>query len=305
MPRKFNTTNRYNIIGFCYEMQEHIRIVRYVPENRLVCVVNLSSRMFWNHPEDINNERKLVPISGGQDEKEVFAEVSYAEVAAAGWEKYLRIYHTNYDFNDSHIEAVAEDNETITLTMWGGYIGGRYVFSDDIPRTARFFLHIHKPAEIRLEMRRGLPVPEPESDLSARLPEFFDEFTSGSIGKCLFVDSFHTGTKSLNFRLRNPVGEIAYLDFSGRYIELAIDRTDWRIQCIGEETFTELCKTEWYCTAYEPYSETWDHEHCILCNASIGEGDEVWMNEERQTASTKNVCGKCRRDFAEFFREKE
>ena len=62
MGRCFSESNHYNIVGFCNEFQEHVRIVRYLPENRLVCIICRIGGGFWNHPDDIPEKSKYVPV---------------------------------------------------------------------------------------------------------------------------------------------------------------------------------------------------------------------------------------------------
>ena len=164
MVRRYNTANQYNIVGFCDEFQEFIRIVRYLPENRLVCVIRLFDSGFWNHPDDIHDKSRYVILPPESEQNPPFAEVSYEEAAAAGWDRYLRIFRTDYDFNETSIHAAQEDDEKLTLTMWGGFIDGRRLYTNAIPRTNRFFLHIHKPFTVH----RG---PFNEADLTGRFPE--------------------------------------------------------------------------------------------------------------------------------------
>ncbi len=218
MRRRFNTCNQYNIVGFCDEFQEFIRIVRYVPENRLVCVICLFDGGFWNHPDDIKNESKYVLLPPESDQI-VFEEVSYEEVAAAGWDKYLRVFRDDYDFNETSIHAAHEDTEKLTLTMWGGFIDGRRLYTNVIPRTNRFFLHIHKPYTIRIGVLE-------KENLNEHFPEWFAEFAAGSTEPILFTESFYDGTDFLHLHLRNPKGEIVQIHFQSRYIEIEIDRTD-------------------------------------------------------------------------------
>lgn len=292
MRRRYNTANQYNIVGFCDEFQEFIRIVRYVPENRLVCVICLFDSGFWNHPDDIKNESKYVVLPPESDQI-VFEEVSYEEVAAAGWDKYLRVFRTDYDFNETTIHAAHEDTGKLTLTMWGGFIDGRRLYTNVIPRTNRFFLHIHKPFTIHKS-------PFNEVDLTERFPEWFAEFASGGAEPVLFTEWYYDGADYIRFCLRNPAGELMQIHFQSRWIEVEIDRTDLRLQCIGSE-LAELRRMEWQRCTYSPYSAAWNHEHCILCNAAIDTGNEVWINESVQTAKTKFICTKCMEDFSEIF----
>ena len=62
MGRCFSESNHYSIVGFCNEFQEHVRIVRYLPENRLVCIICRIGGGFWNHPDDIPEKSKYVPV---------------------------------------------------------------------------------------------------------------------------------------------------------------------------------------------------------------------------------------------------
>jgi len=293
MRRRYNTANQYNIIGFCDEFQEFIRIVRYLPENRLVCVICLFDSGFWNHPDDIHDKSKYVILPPETEQNPPFAEVSYEEVAAAGWDKYLRVHRTDYDFNETAIHAAQEDDEKLTLTMWGGFIDGRRLYTNAIPRTNRFFLHIHKPFTIH----KG---PFNEVDLTERFPEWFAEFASGGAEPVLFTEWYHDGTDFIRFCLRNPDGEFMQIHLKSRWIEVEIDRTDPRLQCIGNE-LDKLCRMEWQRCTYEPYSTAWTHEHCTFCSATIDVGDDVWMNESVQTEKTKFICTKCMADFSELF----
>lgn len=293
MVRRYNTANQYNIVGFCDEFQEFIRIVRYLPENRLVCVIRLFDSGFWNHPDDIHDKSRYVILPPESEQTPPFAEVSYEEAADAGWDRYLRIFRTDYDFNETSIHAAQEDDEKLTLTMWGGFIDGRRLYTNAIPRTNRFFLHIHKPFTV-------LKGPFNEEDLTGRFPEWFAEFASGGAEPVLFTEWYHDGTDFIRFCLRNPAGEIMQIHFQSRRIEVEIDRTDPRLQCIGG-ALDELRRTEWLRCTYEPYSAVWTHEHCTLCSATIDTGDDVWMNEPAQTAKTKFICTKCMKDFPELF----
>ena len=295
MGRRFSESNHYNIVGFCDEFQEFIRIVRYLPENRLVCVICLFGGGFWNHPDDIKNESKYVVLPPESDQI-VFEEVSYEEVAAAGWDKYLHIFRTDYDFNETAIHAAHEDTEKLTLTMWGGFIDGRRLYTDSIPRTNRFYLHIYKPFTVH----KG---PFKEEDLTEGFTEWFDIFASGGAEPVLFTEWYFDGTDFIHFLLRNPKSEIEQIHIQSRHMEIEIDRTDIRIQCLGAEELESLCQINWQFRSYEPYSDTWNHEHCILCNAAIDAGNAVWTNESVQTADTKFLCAKCMEDFTEIFKK--
>ena len=292
MVRRFHEANQYNIVGFHEEFQEFIRIVRYLPENRLVCVIRLFCGGFWNHPKDINMESKYIPLPPETDENSVFEEVSYEEVAAAGWDKYLRVFRTDYDFNETSIHAVCEDDKKLTLTMWGGFINGRRLYTDSIPRTNRFFLHIYKPFTIC----KG---PFDEEEQTGCFPAWFTEFSSGGAEPVLFTEWYYDGPDFLRLCLRSPAGKFLQIHVRSRRIEVEIDRTDWRMQCLGEENLKNLRRMDWRLKTYEPYSETWTHEHCILCNSAIDAGEDVWMNEKMQTKNTKFLCIRCMEDFAE------
>lgn len=293
MRRRFNTSNQYNIVGFSEEFQEFIRIVRYVPEKLLVCVICLIGGGFWNHPDDIKNESKYVLLPPELDQI-VFEEVSYDEVTAAGWDKYLRVFRTDYDFNETSIHTAHEDAEKLTLTMWGGFIDGRRLYTDSIPRTNRFYLHIYKPFTVH----KG---PFREEDLTEGFTEWFDIFASGGAEPVLFTEWYFDGTDFLHFLLRNLKSEIEQIHIQSRYMEIEIDRMDIRIQCIGEEELENLCQMNWQFRSYEPYSDTWNHEHCILCNVAIDAGKDVWTNESVQTADTKFICAKCMEEFSDIF----
>ena len=219
MRRRFNECNQYNIVGFCNEFQEFIRIVRYVPENRLVCIICIIGGGFWNHPDDIPDESKYVPLPPESDRSMVFEEVSYEEVAAAGWDKYLRIFCDDYDFNETTIHAAQEDDTKLTLTLWGGFISGRRLYTENIPRTNRFYLHIHKPYTIYKGAFR-------EETLTEGFTEWFDIFASGGAEPVLFTEGYYDGTDSIHFRLRNPKGEMEQIHIQSRYMEIEIDRTE-------------------------------------------------------------------------------
>ena len=218
MRRRYNTANQYNIVGFCDEFQEFIRIVRYVPENRLVCVICLFDSGFWNHPDDIKNESKYVVLPPESDQI-VFEEVSYEEVTAAGWDKYLRVFRTDYDFNETSIHAAHEDTGKLTLTMRGGFIAGRRLYTESIPRTNRFYLHIYKPYTINKGAFR-------EEDLTEGFTEWFDIFASGGAEPVLFTEGYYDGSDSIHFHLRNPQGKIEQIHIQSRHMEIEIDRMD-------------------------------------------------------------------------------
>lgn len=218
MRRRFNKCNHYNIVGFKKEYQEFIRIVRYVPENRLVCIIRLIGGGFWNHPDDIKNESKYVLLPPESDEI-VFEEVSYEEVAAAGWDKYLRVFRGDYDFIETAIHAVHEDAEKLTLTMRGGYIAGRHQYIDSIPRTNRFYLHIYKPFTVH----KG---PFKEEDLTEGFTEWFYIFASAGAEPALVTEGYFDATDYIHLHLSNPKNEIEQIHIQCRHIEIEIDRTD-------------------------------------------------------------------------------
>ncbi len=219
MRRRFNSCNNYNIVGFCDEFQEFIRIVRYIPENRLVCVICLIGGGYWNHPDDINDESRYVLLPPESEENHTFEEVSYEEVASAGWDKYLHVFRSDYDFNETSIHAAYENNTKLTLTMRGGYIDGRQLYTNSIPRTNQFFLHIYKPFTVH----KG---PFDEEDLTDCFPEFFADFASDGTAPVLFTESYYDGTDFIHIHVWNPKGEIAQLHIRSRRMEIEIDRTE-------------------------------------------------------------------------------
>ena len=71
--------------------QEWIRIVKYLPENRLVCVDNALWGDIWDHPEDVlqDKPKKKVFERNLEKAKEYLEEVTFDEIVAVGWDKYL------------------------------------------------------------------------------------------------------------------------------------------------------------------------------------------------------------------------
>ena len=88
---RFDDYSYSHRIKFNLHTQEWIRIVKYLPENRLVCVDNILWGDVWDHPEDVLQDktpRKLFPATL-QDAQECLAEATMEEITAAGWDKYL------------------------------------------------------------------------------------------------------------------------------------------------------------------------------------------------------------------------
>ena len=90
-------TDRFDDYSYSYRVkfnlhtQEWIRIVKYLPENRLVCVDNVLWGDVWDHPEDVlrnKTPRNLFPATL-QDAQACLAEATMEEIVAAGWDKYL------------------------------------------------------------------------------------------------------------------------------------------------------------------------------------------------------------------------
>lgn len=87
------------------------------------------------------------------------------------------------------------------------------------------------------------------------------------------------------------------------YYEVLLDmvsKNDWRR--MGQEEY--LMGEKWKnINSYVPYSETWEHEHCIFCAAKISANDGD-LHEGYCTLDEKQshwVCRKCFNDFKDEF----
>ena len=89
--KRFDDYSYSHRVKFNQHTQEWIRIVKYLPENRLVCVDNVLWGEVWDHPEDVlrnKTPRNLFPATL-QEAQEYLAEATMEEIVAAGWDKYL------------------------------------------------------------------------------------------------------------------------------------------------------------------------------------------------------------------------
>lgn len=74
-------------------------------------------------------------------------------------------------------------------------------------------------------------------------------------------------------------------------------KKDWRLD--GQEEY--LRGVTLYHVAFTPFSEQWDHEHCVFCfnKFSTDEQDlhEGYCTEQTNTSSSVWICPNCFRDF--------
>ncbi len=60
-----------------------------------------------------------------------------------------------------------------------------------------------------------------------------------------------------------------------------------------------------YVKEYHPTNDSWDHEHCTFCFASISENDEDlhsgYYTSEFEISKQEWICEKCFTDFAPLF----
>ncbi len=129
--KPFDDYSNENRVAFNYETQEWIRIVKYLPENRLVCVDNVLWGSAWDHPLDvlpIETPRKQLFPATLEDAKKNLAEVTLEEIAAAGWDKYLPLYrdHTvnnqRNEIYDMILEQYGVEEEMFDETPTHGYV---------------------------------------------------------------------------------------------------------------------------------------------------------------------------------------
>lgn len=152
MGRKFNTWNNYNVVGFYSEFQENVRAVKYLPENKLICVTFILGDRYWEHPEDIDDVSKLRPLPRPfTDDDNPFEEADFSEIAAAGWVKYLRLGVRDFDFNETVIRRIEIRDDRILLHLSGGYLSGRDLIPTDPMEAPPTVLTVRNP-EITLEL---------------------------------------------------------------------------------------------------------------------------------------------------------
>ena len=74
---------------------------------------------------------------------------------------------------------------------------------------------------------------------------------------------------------------------------------DWRL--MGQERYLQGAKLVH--RPYEPYSESWEHDHCAFCQRKLMAGDVGYTTtaEHPQGAGYHWICDDCYADFAKRF----
>ena len=119
--RFYNFDAFYNKIAFSDITQEYVRILRYIPENRLVCADSIIPCEIWKTPKDYFDKKEPVKLPVPWPDihcRKLFAEVDFSEIKEQGFDKYI-IYHPvglanlqlyNYDVYNSNAEIEALEN---------------------------------------------------------------------------------------------------------------------------------------------------------------------------------------------------
>jgi len=79
-----------------------------------------------------------------------------------------------------------------------------------------------------------------------------------------------------------------------------IEKDDWRLTIPNDPIIKEK---EWVFKTYIPVSETWEHQHCMLCGDKISQYEST-IHEGYASTSRKDywwICPKCFNDFKEMF----
>ncbi len=218
MGRKFNTWNHYNMVGFYAEFQENIRAVKYLPENKLICVTNACWDRYWEHPEDIDDVSKLRPLPRPfTDDDNPFEEADFSEITAAGWMKYLRLSVRDFDFNESVIRRIETCDDRILLYLSGGYLSGRDLIPTDPMDAPPTVLTVRNP-EITLKLDGN--------ELSNRnLTEDFTEFWQDyAKNQPVHIVGYMDSLEFLYLRMKNFTGHLIAVTFRGKLFSIEIEK---------------------------------------------------------------------------------
>lgn len=130
--RYYNPYSEYNKIGVSEETQEYIRILRYIPENILVCADSIKPYMIWEKPEDYLEGKAPVRIFDADNDLEcrrLFAEVDYTDIKKHSLDRYIHYINRkninfspiySYDFYNSEVQIEISD-ERIIFCFNGAY----------------------------------------------------------------------------------------------------------------------------------------------------------------------------------------
>ena len=92
---------------------------------------------------------------------------------------------------------------------------------------------------------------------------------------------------------------IPNLVYYQRRILIMRTETDWRLQ--GQEKYLKGISLWW--TKYEPYSDTWEHDHCEFCGSKFMNEDhtDVLRHGYATTDKYRWICETCFEDFRDLF----
>lgn len=97
--RYYNPYSVYNRIGVSEETQEYVRILRFIPENILVCADSIIPYSVWKSPEDYFEGEKPVCILDATNDLEcrkLFAEVDFTDIKKFSLDHYIRYVNHKY-----------------------------------------------------------------------------------------------------------------------------------------------------------------------------------------------------------------
>ena len=219
MARKFSTWNHYNIVGYYDAFQEHVRAVKYLPENRLICVTNAHWDRYWEHPEDIGiYERMHTLPTLFTDDDNPFAEADFCDLADAGWVKYLQLAVGQFDFNETVIRDADFAGNDIALHLTGGYLVGRDLIPSDDLHAPPTVLTLRNP-KITLALDKGNLA---NRDLTDSFPGFWRNFAAG---QSVDVTGFLHGGDLLYLRLQNSAGHLIAVTFRAQVMYIQQEET--------------------------------------------------------------------------------
>ena len=123
--RYYNPHSDYNKIGVSEDTQEYIRILRYIPENILICADSITPYFGWKNPEDYFEGKRAVRILNACNDMEcrkLFAEVDFTEIKKHSLDHYINYIdrkHFNltplysYDLYNSEVHIEISDSKII------------------------------------------------------------------------------------------------------------------------------------------------------------------------------------------------
>ena len=129
--RFYNFAALYNKIACSDITQEYVRILRYLPENILVCADSFSPCEIWKTRKDYFDKKEPVKLPVPWPDihcRRLFEEVDFSEIKEQGYDKYLismpaRVDHTpifNYDLYNSLADIELSGND-IVFHFHGAY----------------------------------------------------------------------------------------------------------------------------------------------------------------------------------------